>query len=207
MAEAKKIPLFPETFFEDEYNRVYVASLEKNDESTDSNRFQHKSVLPEMLRLTTGQEFDLVYDQFGKPWIPNSKTGFSLSHSKDFVAIILSENYHPGIDTETLRPSLEKIVPRLLHESERSFLDSCSNRQMALQFIWGAKEAVYKSWGKRGLIFASEMILEPFQTTGNDQIKCHLKKDGLHWIYSLQAITFPGNYLVFTTSVVDQNAI
>lgn len=207
MAEAKKIPLFPETFFQDECNRVYVASLEKNDESVDNVRVQHKNVLAKMLHIATGQELDLDYDQFGKPWLPNSKKGFSLSHSKDFVAIILSENYHPGIDTETFRPSLEKIVPRLLHDSEREFLDSCSNRQMALQFIWGAKEAVYKSWGKRGLIFASDMILEPFQTTGNDQLKCHFKKDGLHWIYSLQAIAFPGNYLVFTTSVIDQNAI
>jgi phosphopantetheinyl transferase len=207
MAEAKKILLFPETFFKDANNRVCVASIEKIDESPDNTKLQQILLLKEMLLETTGQHIDLIYDEHGKPWIPNSNTGFSLSHSKDFIAIILSENYNPGIDTESHRPSLEKIVPRLLHDSERDFLEHCSNRQMALQFIWGAKEAVYKSWGKRGLIFAEDMVLEPFQTTGNDQLKCHFKKDGLHWIYSLQAIAFPGNYLVFTTSVIDQNAI
>jgi phosphopantetheinyl transferase len=207
MAEPKNIPLFPETFFQDGSNRVYVASLEKNGKSADNTKLQHKDVLNEMLYLATGKATDLHYDQHGKPWIPDSNAGFSLSHSKDFVAIILTESYNPGIDTESHRPSLEKIVPRLLHASERDFLERCSNRQMALQFIWGAKEAVYKSWGNRGLIFAEDMVLEPFQTTGNDQLKCHFKKDGLHWIYSLQAIAFPGNYLVFTTMVVDQNAV
>lgn len=207
MAEPKKILLFPEIFFQDAANRVYVASFEKIDESIENTKFQQNKMLYEMLYAATNLQFDLIYDECGKPWIPNSKTGFSLSHSNNFIAVILSESYNPGIDTESLRPSLEKIVPRLLHKSERDFLESCSDRQMALQFIWGAKEAVYKSWGKRGLIFAEDMVLEPFQTTGNDQLKCHFKKDGLHWIYSLQAIAFPGNYLVFTTSVVDQNVI
>lgn len=207
MAETKKILLFPETFFQDAHNRVCVASIEKIDEIPENNKLQQNLLLKEMLLQTIGQPIELAYDEHGKPWIPNSNTGFSLSHSKDFVAIILSQNHNPGIDTESFRPSLEKIVPRLLHDSERDFLEHCADRQMALQFIWGAKEAVYKSWGKRGLTFAEDMVLEPFQTTGNDQLKCHFKKDGLHWIYSLQAIAFPGNYLVFTTSVIDQNAV
>lgn len=207
MAEAKKITLFPETFFQDANNLVCVASIQKIDGSPQNTKLQQTLLLKEMLLKTTGQQINLIYDEHGKPWIPHSIRGFSLSHSKNFIAIILSEKYNPGIDIESFRPSLEKIVPRLLHASEQQFLVSCSNRQMALQFIWGAKEAVYKSWGKRGLTFADDMVLEPFQTTGNDKLICHFKKDGLHWIYTLQAIAFPGNYLVYTTSVINQNAV
>ena len=207
MVDAEKIRLFPETFFQDERNRVYVASLRKIDESAENTKIQQGVVLNEILLSAIGSFVELRYDNHGKPWLPNPDQGFSLSHSKDFLAIILSENHPPGIDTESRRPTLEKIVPRLLHDSERAFLENCSDRQMALQFIWGAKEAVYKSWGKRGLNFSNDMVLEPFQTSGSDVLKCHLKKDGLHWIYTLQAIAFPGNYLVFTTSVADQNAM
>lgn len=206
MVDAEKIRLFPETFFQDGCNRVYVASILKIDESAENNKLQQNIVLKEILLATIGLPVELRYDNCGKPWLPNPDQGFSLSHSKDFLAIILSENHAPGIDIESRRPTLEKIVPRLLHHSERAFLENCSDRQMALQFIWGAKEAVYKSWGKRGLNFSSDMVLEPFQTSGNDVLKCHFKKDGLHWIYTLQAIAFPGNYLVFTTSIADQNA-
>jgi phosphopantetheinyl transferase len=207
MVDAEKIRLFPETFFQDGSNRVYVASLRKIDESADNIKLQQSIVLKEILLSAIGVPVELHYDNYGKPWLPNSDKGFSLSHSKDFLAIIISENHAPGVDTESPRPVLEKIVPRLLHDSERAFLENCTNRQMALQFIWGAKEAVYKSWGKRGLNFSTDMVLEPFQTSGNDVLKCHFKKDGLHWIYTLQAIAFPGNYLVFTTSVTDQNTI
>jgi phosphopantetheinyl transferase (holo-ACP synthase) len=203
---AKNPTFFPETFFEDEANKVYVASLDKFSETAADIKIQTNELIHQILEFSLGSPNEIQYDQFGKPWLTDRSIGFSLSHSREYLAIVLSKNYEPGIDVETIRPTLEKIVPRLLHPSEQKFLDDCSDRQMALQFIWGAKEAVYKSWGKRGLNFADEMVLEPFQTTGNDTLTCHFKKDGLHWIYTLQAITFPGNYLVVTSSVSDQNS-
>jgi phosphopantetheinyl transferase (holo-ACP synthase) len=202
---AKKPTFFPETFFEDEANKVYVASLDKFIGTAADIKIQTTGLIHQMLELNLGSPTEIQYDQFGKPWLEDPSIGFSLSHSREYLAIVLSKKYEPGIDVETIRPTLEKIVPRLLHPSEQKFLDDCSDRQMALQFIWGAKEAVYKSWGKRGLNFADEMVLEPFQTNGNDTLTCHFKKDDLHWIYTLQAIAFPGNYLVVTTSVSDQN--
>ncbi len=203
---AKKPTFFPETFFEDEANKVYVASLDKFTGTAADIKVQTTRLILEMLEFCLNSPCEIQYDQFGKPWLADRSIGFSLSHSREYLAIVLSKNYEPGIDVETIRPTLEKTVPRLLHPSEQKFLDDCSDRQMALQFIWGAKEAVYKSWGKRGLNFADEMVLEPFQTTGNDTLTCHLKKDGLHWIFTLQAIAFLGNYLVVTTSVSDHNA-
>lgn len=203
---AKNLMFFPETFFEDEANKVYVASLDKFTGTAADIKVQTNGLIHKMLEHSLGYSIELQYDQFGKPWLADPSIGFSLSHSRDFAAIVLSKKYAPGVDIETTRPQLEKIVPRLLHPSEQAFLKESSDRQMALQFIWGAKEAVYKSWGKRGLNFSVDMVLEPFQTTGNDTLICHFKKDDLHWIYSLQAIAFPGNYLVVTTSVSDQNA-
>lgn len=193
-------PFFPLPFYEDEVNRVFVAPIKKNmgtsGQIEGSTNLQLVSMLHELYQIPV----EVVYDGFGKPWIKPQKAFLSISHSNEFLAFILSTSHACGIDIERLRPTLEKIVPRLLHPSEQELLRQVSDPQMALQYLWGAKEAVYKSWGKRGLQFNTDMIVEPFTTTGNDKLILHFQHKGLKRKYSLQAFSFPGNYLVFTTS-------
>ena len=117
--------------------------------------------------------------------------------------MIVSDTFLPGIDIEVLRPELENITSRLLHPSEKLFVDQHPDRQWALQVIWGAKEAVYKSYGKKKLIFREDMIIAAFGSSPETSVKLLLRKEDRSWEYTLNAEFRDGFYLVYTTACVE----
>ena len=62
-------------------------------------------------------DFDLYYDEFGKPHIKPQgcsikEVEISISHSNDFSAVVISEQ-KVGLDLEQLKEKTLKIAPRL----------------------------------------------------------------------------------------------
>ncbi len=106
--------------------------------------------------------FSVKYDQFGKPW-PSEKEGYvSISHSKNWLFLSYSTVHLQGIDIEQRRIQLLKIAPRILHPDELEFLNSLTDQQSALQVFWGAKEALYKAYGRKALEFKTNLRIHAF---------------------------------------------
>ncbi|WP_245896321.1 4'-phosphopantetheinyl transferase family protein [Flavobacterium sediminis] len=61
-------------------------------------------------------DFDLYYDEFGKPHLKNTKEELhiSISHSFDFSSICISKSKPIGIDIEIVKPKILKIAPRFM---------------------------------------------------------------------------------------------
>lgn len=114
-------------------------------------------------------DFDLFYDDFGKPYLQDiSNTKFqiptelniSISHSHEFSAIVLS-NVKVGLDIEILKEKTLKIAPRFMHVSH---LENLSD-QIKLKkttVIWGIKESIFKIKNEEGISFQNHIFEDNF---------------------------------------------
>ena len=108
--------------------------------------------------------FNIKYDEFGKPW-PDEKSGFvSISHSKKWLFLSFSSVHLQGLDIEHKRLQLKKIAPRILNTQELQSLSQSVDNQSALQIFWGAKESLYKAYGRKSLEFKNNLIIHHFDS-------------------------------------------
>jgi phosphopantetheinyl transferase len=106
-------------------------------------------------------DFDLYYDEFGKPHL-NDGRHISISHSHEFSTIILSDQ-NCGIDLEMQREKIITIAHKFA-EHEFEFLKDVGEKNYIRQLtvIWGAKEAVFKIRNEVGISFKDHIHVAPF---------------------------------------------
>lgn len=106
----------------------------------------------------------ITKDSFGKPGLRDLPWRVSLSHSFPFAAVIVNEKRNPGIDVEQPTPKLLRIGSRVLHPSE---LNDAGVDVEKHCIYWCAKETLMKVHGKRNIVFAQNLRVEPFQMAQN----------------------------------------
>lgn len=99
-------------------------------------------------------------DTFGKPFIPGSHWSVSLSHSGAFSAALLAPG-EIGIDVQRLVDKIGRIAHKFVSKEEIPFLDTAHYLEH-LHVYWGAKEAIYKAYGKKALDFCHHIKINPF---------------------------------------------
>ncbi|MDG1528915.1 MAG: 4'-phosphopantetheinyl transferase superfamily protein [Polaribacter sp.] len=139
---------------------------------------------------------DLVYDEFGKPHLKNGKF-ISITHSFTFSGIIVSD-VPVGIDIEKQRDKILKIAHKFTPFQEYKTIANHDALISKLTIVWGAKESLYKIYGKKKLRFLEHIYIEDFKfenekTTGeirfeNETQSYHvhfLEFDGFTCVYAL----------------------
>jgi 4'-phosphopantetheinyl transferase len=107
-------------------------------------------------------DFDLHYDEFGKPYF-NDGNHISISHSHEFAAIIISDKI-TGIDLEMCRDKITNIADKFLHETEYPFMDKNDPYYIPkLTVLWGIKEVVFKIRNEIGISFKDHVRAEAFE--------------------------------------------
>lgn len=101
-----------------------------------------------------------VKDKFGKPHLENSSYQISLSHSHGVAAVIAAPN-SVGIDIQKIVGKIERIAHKYMRPEEFSSLTE-ETRLEHLHVYWGAKEALYKAYGRRELDFRAHIHISPF---------------------------------------------
>lgn len=105
-----------------------------------------------------------IKDEFGKPHLEDSSWHISISHSNHLSAAIAAP-FVVGIDIQKLVTKITRIVPRFLSEKEQASLEESTLVPHA-HVYWGAKEALYKAYGRKELDFCQHIIIEPFTWQG-----------------------------------------
>jgi phosphopantetheinyl transferase len=113
-----------------------------------------------------------------KPYLPQEQFHFSISHSGNYAAAIVSKQKRVGIDIELYSPKTELIRNKFLSAPELNLLTNhqpTGNRQpvtgnssSSLQLFtlcWCCKEAVYKHWGSGGIDFKKHICIENINTS------------------------------------------
>ncbi|MEY4382915.1 MAG: hypothetical protein RI995_457 [Bacteroidota bacterium] len=126
---------------------------------TSSSQKQKESLA---CRFLLGNEFNrlqipispIIYNHEGKPVLKN-EIHFSFTHTSKFAACALSQTNEIGIDIESNHRSKEKIAARFLNAQELLIFQS----PLQITLSWCIKEAIYKSFGKKGLSFREQIAI------------------------------------------------
>ena len=115
-----------------------------------------------LLHLMSGREDRgaCLKDEFGKPYLENSLYQISISHSRELASVMASPKL-VGVDIQKLVGKIDRIVDKFMREVE---IDSVSSnfRLEHLHVYWGAKEALFKVYGRKQLDFKKHIFIEPF---------------------------------------------
>lgn len=129
---------------------------------------------------------DLIYDAFGKPHLKDGKF-ISITHSFTFSGIIISENTPVGIDIEKQRDKITKIAHKFTPFEEYKTIANHDALVSKLTIVWGAKESLYKIYGKKKLLFLHHIYIEDFKfsdhkTTGEIRYEGEISKYAIHFL-------------------------
>lgn len=104
-------------------------------------------------------DFDLYYDEFGKPHLTDGKH-ITISHSHEFSIIVISDELI-GADLEVLKDKTLKIAPRFMEIFHLEDL-SYEEKMKKATVIWGIKESVFKIKNEPGISFPLHIFEQEF---------------------------------------------
>ena len=129
----------------------------------------------------------IEYDEFGKPSLRNDDRQISISHTDGMVAVQIS-NQPTGVDVEKISGRVAKIAHKFLSPTELKAID-IKNQLLHMYAYWGAKETIYKIYGRKRLDFKKDIRIEPFKIEKKGSIKANLK--------TKEAISFNLDYFIY----------
>jgi len=136
----------------------------------------------------------------GRPYLQNMAMEISISHSSDYVAIILHPDEDMGIDIEGLDRDFSAVEKKALSEEE---IDDLTDRKRSLQLAiyWCAKEAIFKRMSLNGVDFAEQIEIEKFNPHDDGELEAtFFHKDGTEVEFELEYMTFDNHVMVWVVS-------
>jgi 4'-phosphopantetheinyl transferase len=138
---------------------------------------------------------DLHYDEFGKPHLDAGRY-ISISHSYSFTAIIFSYENSVGIDIEKQREKILKIAHKFTPIKEYKTIANVDALISKLTIVWGAKESLYKIYGKKKLLFLHHIYVDDFNFD-NHKTTGEIRFNGKVSSYNIEFLEFEGFTCVF----------
>lgn len=125
-----------------------------------------------MLHLMTNENerTPCLKDEFGKPHLHLSDLEISFSHSGDLVAVALSRHL-VGIDIQLSVNKIHRIKHKFVRPEEVKWPSQSETEH--LHWIWGAKEAAFKAYGRKQVDFLQHM---QFSYTSEHAFNLELQK-------------------------------
>ena len=142
----------------------------------------------------------LSHHDNGKPYIENSVTNISITHTEKYVALILNDMEDVGIDIESLDRDFSAVEKKALSEDEIDDLEEDDaegcNEQLAIYLC--AKEAIYKMLGQYHVDFAEQIEVERFRPKDDGELEAtFVNDDGFEQEFELEYLTFDNHVLVW----------
>ena len=103
-------------------------------------------------------ELTIEYDLKGRPFL-NKQKGISISHSKEIVAIGISNELDFGLDIQYKTDKIFKIKNKFLSKNESKFLGKKDDIEPLIK-LWSAKESIFKALGKEGVSFLNDIEID-----------------------------------------------
>ncbi len=109
-------------------------------------------------QITGKLDSHLFKDESGKLHLDDSNQHLSISHSDAYIGLALSEKVI-GFDLQKSASKINRIAKRFLSDKENDTLKAWNSEKNMIQ-AWTIKEAVYKAYGKKGILFSSQIQLD-----------------------------------------------
>ena len=101
-----------------------------------------------------------IKDEFGKPHLEGSLYQISISHSREMASVMAAPR-SVGLDIQKLVGKIERLAHKYMRPEELDSLHP-DTRLEHLHVYWGAKESLYKAYGRRQLDFREHIHIDPF---------------------------------------------
>lgn len=106
---------------------------------------------------------EIVIASTRKPYLPGEKYHFSISHTGNYAAAIVSSTQRVGLDIEFVSAKIESISHKFLADSDVAYLQASHlpgySPLQVLAFMWSAKESLFKWYSLGGIDFKEHMQL------------------------------------------------
>ena len=101
------------------------------------------------------KELEVCYSEKGKPYFKNNIIFFNISHSKDYIALVIDDK-ECGIDIEynDQNRNFDLLVKKVLNEKENIQYKNSDNKVDYFYRMWTKKEAYFKKTGE-GINFSN----------------------------------------------------
>ena len=103
-------------------------------------------------------DFELGFNRYKKPYLKNNNhVDFSISYSKDYILLGVSDKHDIGVDIECIDESINhsELINLIMHSNEIDYYNEliCDNEKIDLFFdVFNIKESIIKCMGM-GLYF------------------------------------------------------
>lgn len=142
-----------------------------------------------LLKEVGYSDADLIYDEHGKPHLKNGSY-ISITHSFNFSGIIISNTQPVGIDIEKRRDKIVKIAHKFTPIEAYKSIANHNALVSKLTIVWGAKESLYKIYGKKKLLFLDHMYIEDFAFDTDNKTTGKILYEGRTTEYDVEYLEF-----------------
>ncbi len=141
----------------------------------------------------------MLKDEFGKPHLNDAEFHVSFSHSYDFVAVILGK-MTVGIDIQKFVPKITALEHKFMRKEESGSLNG-NTRLEHMHIYWGAKESLYKCYGRKRLDFKQHILIAPFEYQKMGKTTGIVSKNNFHQEYEVFFEKWDNYFLVHAIEV------
>ncbi|NLY23912.1 MAG: 4'-phosphopantetheinyl transferase superfamily protein [Bacteroidales bacterium] len=149
-----------------------------------------------MLLDLLGKEQIIRNRDDGSPYLEDERPHISISHTKDYAAIMLHEFRPVGIDIEFRSERVKKIAGKFI--SDKEFIDPAQKTIHQL-LHWSAKESLFKLINEQGIDFRQHLFIHPFTPILKGEIRATETKTDQSSSFSVYYEVHPDYVLTWTT--------
>lgn len=156
-----------------------------------------------LLKVILDEDVKITYNKKGKPSLLNSHYKISITHSGNYIAIIISEKYDVGVDIEKVTDTFFKIKHKFMNLDELARMPKTeSSKYMCAH--WCAKETLIKITGEKHFDYKSQFPLEIENINSKGAFKGKIIEGQKQTDFIFQYISI-SNYLLVWTYSNDKN--
>ena len=174
-----------------------------NDELEEISLFRSESQRRQKLavRALINEVFEdkmyLNHHDNGQPYLENCATNISITHTDNYVAIIIHDEEEVGIDVESLDRDFSVVEKKALSEDEIDDLEK-DKRNEQLAIYWCAKEAIVKRMSQNRVVYAEQIEVEKFNVRKEGELEAtFIHKDEHEEEFELEYMIFDRHVLVW----------
>lgn len=150
-----------------------------------------------LIKQMIGSTFQISYTESGKPLLNHPLySHISISHSREFVAVLIHSQLAVGIDIESMNRNYAPIRKKYLSETE---LENVSEHPVYQCLYWCAKEAVFKIAEEDGVDFRKQIQISAFDFQQNS-FSARFISANKERVYQLHHTSFHSHCMVWVCS-------
>ena len=161
------------------------------------NHRRQKLAVRALINEVFEEKMYLNHHDNGQPYFENCATNISITHTDNYVAIIIHDEDEVGIDVESLDRDFSVVEKKALSEDEIADLEK-DKRNEQLAIYWCAKEAIFKRMSQNRVDFAEQIEVEKFNVRKEGELEAtFIHKDEHEEEFELEYMIFDRHVLVW----------